>query len=191
MIISKTRNIKLIILGVVLTGTVFLLPRFVTEPWVAGGAEDLPAVPEASPLTVSPSTAAELTHYRRESQGVLAEIVVIRENTEGLYSGLEHEVVPGVVESIKVTTRGWGGLAEALGACERLQVLLDETPDIVSVPNAKTVDGLGSGVRFEQVGFSYAEGDGRAIEEDFFPRRFEVNERLTLLMDFPWSRRWE
>jgi len=33
------------------------------------------------------------------------EIVVIRENTEGLYSGLEHEVIPGVVESLKVTTR--------------------------------------------------------------------------------------
>jgi len=26
----------------------------------------------------------------------------VRENTEGLYSGIEHEVVPGVVESIKV-----------------------------------------------------------------------------------------
>lgn len=33
------------------------------------------------------------------------EIVVIRENTEGLYSGLESEVVPGVVESLEVTTR--------------------------------------------------------------------------------------
>ncbi len=33
------------------------------------------------------------------------ELVVIRENTEGLYSGLEHEVVPGVVESIKVATK--------------------------------------------------------------------------------------
>lgn len=30
------------------------------------------------------------------------DIVVIRENTEGEYSGLEHEVVPGVVESLKV-----------------------------------------------------------------------------------------
>jgi hypothetical protein len=28
--------------------------------------------------------------------------VTIRENTEGEYSGLEHEVVPGVVESLKV-----------------------------------------------------------------------------------------
>ena len=30
------------------------------------------------------------------------DIVVIRENTEGEYAGLEHEVVPGVVESVKV-----------------------------------------------------------------------------------------
>ncbi|RZC23363.1 Isocitrate dehydrogenase [NAD] regulatory subunit 1, mitochondrial isoform B [Glycine soja] len=33
------------------------------------------------------------------------DIVVIRENTEGEYSGLEHEVVPGVVESLKVITK--------------------------------------------------------------------------------------
>jgi len=31
-------------------------------------------------------------------------VVTIRENTEGEYSGLEHEVVPGVVENIKVIT---------------------------------------------------------------------------------------
>ena len=30
-------------------------------------------------------------------------LVTIRENTEGEYSGLEHEVVKGVVESLKVT----------------------------------------------------------------------------------------
>ena len=32
------------------------------------------------------------------------DIVVVRENTEDLYSGLEHEVVPGVVESLKIIT---------------------------------------------------------------------------------------
>jgi isocitrate dehydrogenase (NAD+) len=32
------------------------------------------------------------------------DIVVVRENTEDLYSGLEHVVVPGVVESIKIIT---------------------------------------------------------------------------------------
>src|ERR1700691_1648361 len=38
------------------------------------------------------------THY----PGV--DLVVVRENTEGLYSGIEHEVVPGVVESLKIIT---------------------------------------------------------------------------------------
>jgi isocitrate dehydrogenase (NAD+) len=33
------------------------------------------------------------------------DIVIIRENTEGEYSGIEHEVVPGVVQSSKVITR--------------------------------------------------------------------------------------
>jgi isocitrate dehydrogenase (NAD+) len=35
-------------------------------------------------------------------QGV--DLVIVRENTEDLYSGLEHEVVPGVVESLKIIT---------------------------------------------------------------------------------------
>ncbi len=32
------------------------------------------------------------------------DLVVVRENTEDLYSGLEHTVVPGVVESLKIIT---------------------------------------------------------------------------------------
>jgi isocitrate dehydrogenase (NAD+) len=32
------------------------------------------------------------------------DIVIVRENTEDLYSGLEHEVVPGIVESLKIIT---------------------------------------------------------------------------------------
>ncbi len=32
------------------------------------------------------------------------DLVIVRENTEGLYTGLEHVVVPGVVESLKVIT---------------------------------------------------------------------------------------
>lgn len=39
------------------------------------------------------------------------DLVVIRENTEGEYSGIEHEVVKGVVQSIKLITRP---------ACERI-----------------------------------------------------------------------
>ena len=41
--------------------------------------------------------------YKTRYDGV--NLVTIRENTEGEYSGLEHEVVPGVVESLKVITR--------------------------------------------------------------------------------------
>ena len=33
------------------------------------------------------------------------DLVIVRENTEDLYSGLEHEVVPGVVESLKVISQ--------------------------------------------------------------------------------------
>jgi isocitrate dehydrogenase (NAD+) len=32
------------------------------------------------------------------------DLIIVRENTEGLYSGLEHTVVPGVVESLKIIT---------------------------------------------------------------------------------------
>ncbi len=38
-------------------------------------------------------------------------LIVVRENTEGLYAGREHVVVPGVVESLRVLTRA---------ACERI-----------------------------------------------------------------------
>jgi isocitrate dehydrogenase (NAD+) len=38
-------------------------------------------------------------------------LVVVRENTEGLYSGIEHVVIPGVVESLKIVTSK---------ACERI-----------------------------------------------------------------------
>ncbi|MFT7582556.1 MAG: isocitrate dehydrogenase (NAD+), partial [Myxococcota bacterium] len=39
------------------------------------------------------------------------DIVIIREATEDVYAGIEHQVVPGVVQSIKVTTKA---------ACERV-----------------------------------------------------------------------
>jgi len=32
------------------------------------------------------------------------DLLVVRENTEGLYSGIEHTVIPGVVESLKIIT---------------------------------------------------------------------------------------
>ena len=43
-----------------------------------------------------------LPHIPTRYPGV--DLIVVRENTEGLYSGIEHEVIPGVVESIKIIT---------------------------------------------------------------------------------------
>jgi isocitrate dehydrogenase (NAD+) len=45
---------------------------------------------------------ANLPHVPSRFTGV--DLVVVRENTEDLYAGLEHEVVPGVVESLKIIT---------------------------------------------------------------------------------------
>lgn len=42
-------------------------------------------------------------------QGV--DLTIVRESTEDVYAGIEHQVVPGVVQSIKITTRA---------ACERI-----------------------------------------------------------------------
>lgn len=39
------------------------------------------------------------------------DVTIVREATEDVYSGIEHQVVPGVVQSIKITTRA---------ACERI-----------------------------------------------------------------------
>jgi len=45
---------------------------------------------------------ANLPGVEARFQGL--DLVIVRENTEDLYAGLEHEVVPGVVESLKIIT---------------------------------------------------------------------------------------
>jgi len=39
-----------------------------------------------------------------ESRFQNVDLVIVRENTEDLYSGLEHQIVPGIVESLKIIT---------------------------------------------------------------------------------------
>jgi isocitrate dehydrogenase (NAD+) len=43
-----------------------------------------------------------------ESRFDNVDLIIVRENTEDLYAGLEHVVVPGVVESLKIITAGLG-----------------------------------------------------------------------------------
>ena len=100
---SATQKITLVVLGLVLAGTVFLLPQVVTKPWVSGAPDDLPVVPGPSPATVAPSTAAELARYRQDSQGVLAEIVAIRdqliESNVERWAGVEFQQALDMIEA--------------------------------------------------------------------------------------------
>ncbi|MCA9001999.1 MAG: ABC transporter ATP-binding protein, partial [Planctomycetes bacterium] len=66
-------------------------------------------------------------------------------------------------KSIKRTMRSLGSVAEAEGACLRLQELVDEAPDIIQKPDAKELTGLGSGLELENLGFTYPGEDTPAI----------------------------
>ena len=46
---------------------------------------------------------ANLPHVHTRFEHV--DLVIVRENTEDLYAGLEHEVVPGVVESLSASSK--------------------------------------------------------------------------------------
>lgn len=100
---SRNRKITLVVLGLLAAGTVFLLPHFVSAPWV-GDVSDLPAVPEPSSTAVAPSTAAELTRYRQESQGVLAEIVIVRDRL--LEQGVETWAEPEFRQALSLLEAG-------------------------------------------------------------------------------------
>lgn len=100
---SKTQRITLLALGLVVLGTVFLLPRFVSEPWVAGDPDEPPTPPVASTSEIAPSTAAEKSRYRQESQSVLAEIVATRdrltEKNVDRWAGAEFQQALQTIES--------------------------------------------------------------------------------------------
>ena len=67
--------------------------------------------------------------------------------------------------AVKSTTRAWGQIAEASGAVERLQDLLDEKPDITQQAGARECEALGAGIRLEGVTFAYPAGEGNALED--------------------------
>jgi isocitrate dehydrogenase (NAD+) len=70
---------------------------------VAGGAPSINVgLRKALDLYANLRPVKNLEGVQSRYQGV--DIVLIRENTEDLYAGLEHTVVPGVVESLKIIT---------------------------------------------------------------------------------------
>jgi isocitrate dehydrogenase (NAD+) len=74
----------------------------VTTP-VAGGFTSVNVgLRKALDLFVNLRPVWNIPSVKSKYEGV--DLVIVRENTEDLYSGLEHEVVPGVVESLKIIT---------------------------------------------------------------------------------------
>jgi len=70
---------------------------------VAGGAPSVNvALRKTLDLYANLRPVKNMPGVKSRFQGV--DVVIVRENTEDLYSGLEHEVVPGVVESLKIIT---------------------------------------------------------------------------------------
>jgi isocitrate dehydrogenase (NAD+) len=70
---------------------------------IAGGAPSVNvALRKALDLYANLRPVKNLPGVKSRFEGV--DVVLVRENTEDLYSGLEHEVVPGVVESLKIIT---------------------------------------------------------------------------------------
>lgn len=77
----------------------------VTTP-VAGGFPSVNvALRKKLELFANVRPVRNLPGVRTRYPDVPIDMVIFRENTEDLYSGLEHEVVPDVVESIKIITR--------------------------------------------------------------------------------------
>lgn len=74
----------------------------ITTPIGGGFASANVAIRQKLDLFANVRPAKSIPAIRTRYENV--DIVVIRENTEDLYSGLEHIVVPGVVESLKVIT---------------------------------------------------------------------------------------
>jgi isocitrate dehydrogenase (NAD+) len=74
-----------------------------TATGIAGGAPSVNvALRKTLNLYANLRPVKNLPGVKSRFEGV--DIVLVRENTEDLYSGLEHEVVPGVVESLKIIT---------------------------------------------------------------------------------------
>lgn len=75
----------------------------ITTPVGTGFASVNVALRKALDLYVSLRPVRSLPGVRSRYSGV--DLVIVRENTEGLYSGREHAVLPGVVEGLRIITR--------------------------------------------------------------------------------------
>ena len=108
------------------------------------------------------------------------DLVIVRENTEDLYSGLEHEVVPGVVESLKIITeRASTRIArfafDYLRANGRKRVTAIHKANIMKLGDGLFLESTRKVAR-EHIDVTYDEKivDAACMQLVMFPERFDV-----------------
>jgi tetratricopeptide (TPR) repeat protein len=78
--IPKNRKLIIVSLSLLALFVVFVLPNFISEPWVTNNSrQPLASVTTQQPV---PSVIAEKTRYRQQSQAVLAEIIALRDSLQ-------------------------------------------------------------------------------------------------------------
>jgi ATP-binding cassette subfamily B protein len=68
--------------------------------------------------------------------------------------------IAAVYQATKDLVRALNSTQEAAGAADRIEELFTHQPEVVDRPDAATIEGLGSGLAFEGVGFRYGAEDG-------------------------------
>jgi isocitrate dehydrogenase (NAD+) len=108
------------------------------------------------------------------------DLVIVRENTEDLYSGLEHEVVPGVIESLKIITeRASTRIArfafEHAAANDRKRVTAVHKANIMKLGDGMFLESTRK-VSREHTSITYDERivDAACMQLVMFPERFDV-----------------
>jgi len=108
------------------------------------------------------------------------DLVIVRENTEDLYSGLEHEVVPGVVESLKIITeRASTRIArfafDHVRANGRSRVTAIHKANIMKLSDGLFLDSVRRVARdHTDVGYDERIVDAACMQLVMFPERFDV-----------------
>lgn len=108
------------------------------------------------------------------------DLVIVRENTEGLYSGLEHMVVPGVAESLKIVSeRASTRIAEFAfryaRANSRRRVSVVHKANIMKLSDGLFLDSVRKvSRRYSEVETSEVIVDACAMQLVRFPERFDV-----------------
>ena len=111
-------------------------------------------------------------------QGI--DLIVVRENTEGLYSGIEHEVVPGVVESLKIITeRASTKIAkfafEYARAFGRKKVAAVHKANIMKLSDGLFLDcARRMSTKYKSIGFSDVIVDNACLQLVIDPWKFDV-----------------